>query len=312
MKKTIRSAMISTIAMLVVAVVSLTGVTYAWFTQGTDATVTSFDVNVQAADGSLTIAIPGADGALTWGTTITPFSATPANQLRPVSSVASAVNDTTKLDFYYATVSTVDDTKLGTVTKVESNITDEYANYYTFDFYVNNMGNSNTMNVMLKENDGFTGNAANALRIAFIQYGSMNATSFTDADSYTQGQTTNTIKVFEPNKSVEHSALAQVNVTNNGDDDTTYALKGIPTAADTETIYGSTASKSAQVTFDDDSNVTGTNPTVITSVPANSVAKVTVVIWLEGQDVDCINEIASGSMTLPIKLTADFVEPTQG
>ncbi|MBE6549264.1 MAG: hypothetical protein E7670_02425 [Ruminococcaceae bacterium] len=309
MKKTIRSAMISTIAMLVVAVISLTGVTYAWFTQGTDATVSTFNVNVQAADGSLTIAIPGTDGALTWGTTITPFSATPANLLRPVSSVAADVNATTKLNFYHATVSTVDDTKLGTVTEVDSNITGEYANYYTFDFYVNNMGNGTTMNVMLKENSGFTGISAKALRIGFIQYGYMNATSFTDADEYNQGQTPNTIKVFEPNKDADHSALAQVNVANNGNVDTTYALSGIPTA-DTEAIYGSTTNKTAQVTFDD--NYTSTNPTVITSVPANSVAKVTVVIWLEGQDVDCINEIASGTMELPIKLTAVFDMPAQG
>ena len=66
MKNTFRRATLSTICMLVVAVMSLTGVTYAWFTQGTQATVDTFDINVEASAGNLMIAMAGENGALTW------------------------------------------------------------------------------------------------------------------------------------------------------------------------------------------------------------------------------------------------------
>ena len=73
MKNTFRKAALSTICMLIVAVVSLTGVTYAWFTQGTQATVSDFNVGVEASAGNLMIAQADGNGALTWGTAITPF-----------------------------------------------------------------------------------------------------------------------------------------------------------------------------------------------------------------------------------------------
>ena len=50
MKKTLRKAMLSTICMLIVAVMSLTGVTYAWFTMADNATVEGIEMNV-IADG---------------------------------------------------------------------------------------------------------------------------------------------------------------------------------------------------------------------------------------------------------------------
>ena len=46
MKKTLRRAMLSTICMLVVAVMSLTGVTYAWFSQSTTAKVDGMTMEI--------------------------------------------------------------------------------------------------------------------------------------------------------------------------------------------------------------------------------------------------------------------------
>ena len=300
MTKTFRKAMISTIAMLVVAVMSLTGVTYAWFTQGTDATVTSFDVSVQAADGSLTLAMPNEQGVLTWTTNIAPGA--PANALRPVSNATGA-----KDAFYHATISGADSTKLGAVTKLNDltftgadNTT--YNNYYAFDFYINNMTSANQMAVTLKANTGCAGDSAKALRIAFIQDGYMTDASgaFNQTTNYDKDEASsaNTV-IFEPNSTATQSAVAAANKVANGNTNTTYAISSGDAA--NKAIFGHVDGdgKTAQTTFD---NTT----TAIATLPGNTVAKVTVVIWLEGQDVDCNNDIAAIAMTLPISLTATF------
>ena len=53
MKKQIRKAMICTIAMMVAAVVSLTGVTYAWFSQSETATVDGISMTVVSQTGGI-------------------------------------------------------------------------------------------------------------------------------------------------------------------------------------------------------------------------------------------------------------------
>ena len=64
MKHNFRKAALSTICMLIVAVMSLTGVTYAWFTAGQQATVNGMNVKVTAADGGVQVRLLNSD---TWG-----------------------------------------------------------------------------------------------------------------------------------------------------------------------------------------------------------------------------------------------------
>ena len=80
MKNTMRKAMLSTIAMLVVAVMSLTGVTYAWFTAGDYATVTGMTMNVATAAGGVEVS---ADNA-TWANNVT--LTTNTDLVKPVST----------------------------------------------------------------------------------------------------------------------------------------------------------------------------------------------------------------------------------
>ena len=53
MKKQIRKAMICTIAMMVAAIVSLTGVTYAWFSQSDTSVVEGIELGIVAVDGGV-------------------------------------------------------------------------------------------------------------------------------------------------------------------------------------------------------------------------------------------------------------------
>ena len=68
MKKTMRkSALLSSIAMLVVSAIVLTSATYAWFSSSKDVNVTGIDSTVKVADGLL-ISFTGADGS--WNTSL--------------------------------------------------------------------------------------------------------------------------------------------------------------------------------------------------------------------------------------------------
>ncbi|MBR0450322.1 MAG: hypothetical protein IIX30_05865, partial [Clostridia bacterium] len=55
MKKQLRKAMICTVAMMLVAVLTLTGVTYAWFSTSNEATVDGITMQVAAYEGGIYI-----------------------------------------------------------------------------------------------------------------------------------------------------------------------------------------------------------------------------------------------------------------
>lgn len=81
MKKQFRTAMLSTACLLVVAVMSLTGVTYAWFTYGTQAEVTGMQMNVATADGGVEVSTTQ-DGVYASAMTLDPK----LDQVKPVST----------------------------------------------------------------------------------------------------------------------------------------------------------------------------------------------------------------------------------
>jgi 1,4-dihydroxy-2-naphthoate octaprenyltransferase len=57
MRKQIRKAMICTIAMMLVAIVTLTGVTYAWFSQSDTAVVSGADVTLKSVAGGVKMSL---------------------------------------------------------------------------------------------------------------------------------------------------------------------------------------------------------------------------------------------------------------
>ena len=95
MKNTFRKAALSTICMLIVAVMSLTGVTYAWFSQGTVSSVKGMSVEVEAAEGGIFIAtnststVPAADSFKS-NITLNYANFGGADGVSPVSTAAGA------------------------------------------------------------------------------------------------------------------------------------------------------------------------------------------------------------------------------
>ena len=85
MKNNFRKAALSTICMLIVAVMSLTGVTYAWFTAGTTATVNGMQMQVSAADGGVQVSALTDSGWTNYAATVD--LNTTLEEVKPVSSV---------------------------------------------------------------------------------------------------------------------------------------------------------------------------------------------------------------------------------
>ncbi len=295
MKKTFRKAMLSTMAMLLVGVMSLTGVTYAWFTAGTTAAVNQFDVSVvDSAGGSIMISADG--DTFAFGTTATPVPT--GTKLGPVSTIGELdANGTIK--FFNGAIS-------GATTITTSEVTGQASNYETFDLYFYNPG-SDSISLKLSNAtfDDATekGKSDLACRFAFVAYGSVGFNGFDKSkytfslanynDADTTDTDTTTVKIFEPN--AETHLLTgwieqQVNVE--GALETgVYPYFGVMAASTTPiNRYGAVENYTKQIK----TTAIGADETIIT-IDKQSVAKLTVYVWLEGQDVDCISEIAANN-----------------
>ncbi len=263
MKKKLFKAMLPTISLLLVAVMSLTGVTYAWFTSGKTATVESFDVNVKAIDGIL-ISLSGFNGE--WGSYIDPRTApTDTNgvvstvstslPLRDVSSNGVIYADAEhsikdgKLQFFTAeynehgkTLSKTADvtgypTSTGTGTATESN-------YVYFEFYVKNENldqDAGAKKINLA-NSVVTGSALSraACRVAFVKIGECNANAVLNDNTAPKVTGTPTLMfIWEPN-STEHSPdgvaymVANNVIAANGDSGVKVAYKAVDKAVGTD------------------------------------------------------------------------------
>ena len=275
MNKTFRKAMLSTICMLVVAVVSLTGVTYAWFSQGTYSEVKGLEVQVESATGGILVA------ATSEYNSETPVIPTASNFLTSLDlsdvlemegafggtagvSPVSTVGGANAWNFYTAEID-------GATTITTA--ADEYrANVFTCYLYLMNTGSGENLTVNLGgngdespvtviSNTSDTNNIENAARLGLryvatrnVSDGGPAATAGTVNDSKGYG-------IFS-NQGAEY--------------------KGIQGASSTP--------------FNKDTvgtNVAAVAPTVASSweivIPQETIVVVELMVWVEGQDAACIN-----------------------
>ncbi len=244
MKKSFRKAMISTICMLIVGVMSLTGVTYAWFTAGTQATVSSFNVDVTAASGGLLIAAPGsnADTALSFGAAMTPaLNVASGDKLHPVSTAGELADGALK--FFKAELGSTTE-KLANIAAVSTNKAGTDAYWVSFDIYVNNATNTAVQNVYLDAGTtvlvgGNASASALATRIAVVQHGHMNLASLNNAaltaGNYQKEADSNiSVKIYEPNATTHTDLGNQDWVAHGGTAGGKYTYNGIKAVPPTE------------------------------------------------------------------------------
>lgn len=251
MKKTLRSAMLSTICMLVVAVMSLTGVTYAWFSASETAKVEGMTMNVAAADGGFLIS-DSQNGP--WVSTLT-WTDADKSSVKPVSTVNAK-------DFFTAEVNSMNVDQIKTTKDTTEN------NIIKKTFYAKNTGetkitiklaNASADTLFVDTVDSDVKNSAKAGRVAI----------FVEDDL---------VYIFGDETTYGVNSASDAFFTFRGDQRDTEKTEEQPVTTNP-----------AECTFEID----GRNGTA-----EDTIVKITVVVWLEGQDVDCENVNANSAFDI--------------
>ncbi len=310
MKNSMRRAMISTICMLIVAVMSLTGVTYAWFTAGTDATVSNVEVNVTSdVAGGLQFSIDGA----TWNSILSASSNTTFDAVSTAGGLGAAAAATVSgsvtanvqpMQFFAGEVDPANSTQIKTTATTEG--------YFAKTFFVRNISGS-TVSVSLKDlesvtaSDGKTIKDANAaMRIALVveDIGSsltlgsdgMQEEAGDDGQQATAAPYTRDAIIYEPFSTVHTDNAIKYFGAVDGE---VSSYRGV-NAASGESTYMSSADTDKTTEMTVGETFTRTASDVTLTLNDAEYATVTIYVWLEGQDVDCENSIASGSFVFDL------------
>ncbi len=304
-KNLTKKALVPAIAMAVASVIALSGVTYAWFTTGNTATVGTLDVNVQTANGiqvsldasSWRSTISGDDikdaitNANAYSNRVIQF---PEGEIAPVSSAGNVVNG--KLEMFYGEYNK--DGTLRSEAEVEQNRTTG-GNFIAFDlFFKSSMSQDMTLvygdtQSYVKCIDINTGDALDvgtdkAVRVAFVPMGSAATPVAARGLTLASGKA----QIWEPNASIRANGVEA--------DGGKLDYKGFKTgfAGVAEASLGDNEVEAVETFFDAEYKIhldTGIN-------------KVRVYIWLEGQDVDCINNISFGDFSVNLSFAVPEVE----
>lgn len=275
-KNLVKKAVLPALIALLCSVVALTSVSYAWFSMGNQASVEGVEMNVTSAGG---LQISATGNATDFKSTLNVSDlkgATgnnfPETAVVPVSTSGAVSNGS--LSFF---TGQIENGVLGTVSASTS--------YICFDIYVKvNVANK------LHLEKGSTVTCADkdtelATRVAFINLGY--ASTAADAIAMTDGKFTasNAIKIWEPNSTTRSQAYLNAGGT---EDNKKLDYNGI----------ADTSKKEEKVTtFDFNTS----DESVELCSLNEGYNRIRVYIWLEGQDVDCLNEISGGKLSVNLK-----------
>jgi hypothetical protein len=304
MKQNLRKkALLPALSMALASVIALSGVTYAWFTTGNTAKVESLDVNVQTANGiqisldaaswrsviSATDIKEAVSNATSYSNRVIQF---PEGEIAPVSSAGNVTDG--KLEMFFGEYNK--DGTLRSEAEVEQNRTTG-GNFVAFDlFFKSSMDQTLTLNLgdeqsFVKGTDALGGSATvgteKAVRVAFLPMGCA-ATPAAARGLTGDG----TCLIWEPNASSRADGVE----ADNGKLD----YKGFKTGFDAVAEDALSDAQVADVTtFDASQDIIDLK---------SGINKVRVYIWLEGQDVDCINNISFGDFTTNLSFSVPEVE----
>ncbi len=203
-KKSFRKAALPVFGVLAASVMSLTSVTYAWFTSGNNAEVETINVGVQAVDG-LQISV-GKNNVFNWQSTVNPEIGNVT--LSPVSTngvvTKYTFNEGTKtagvFSFFTATYNDTID-KITNITKIQHEAATD--SYIAFDLYFRNPESlPKTINIDGSDVKSLAGFSHLAARVGFIEQGSISTLSANQTpaafDQKFDGTVTTKSYVYEP------------------------------------------------------------------------------------------------------------------
>lgn len=323
MKNTIKKrAFVSAIAMLIVSAIVLTSSTFAWFSMSKEATVDSMDLTVSSPEGIQISANASAwtasltvdqifnetldeegkpvDGASRYAAYYGNNNLYPAD-LIPVSSAFRAANSASGYANFFK--ATLNDSGRATSTAVtQAKDSQDAAGLIAFDLFFK-VAESQTVKFATSTfKDNSNSKILSALRVAFTPLGTVaigsDATTAQALNSFAAGTKNIVYEVDSVNRSDDAIAA---NIAAGAKE--TKALTS--TFANVETYGGVVAAagnintvQGTLVTDKDDASTKAFNLSA-------GITKVRVYIWVEGQDVDCLNSVAGASLTAALKFTID-------
>lgn len=307
-KNLVKKAVLPALVALLCSVVALTSVSYAWFTLGNTASVDGMDMKVTSA-GGLQISASGDEGTFKSNLLFSDLKKVNTNQLLytvvdgkeqkvevvPVSTAGSVVDG--KLAFY---TGTIEDGQLSSSSKTTTN-------YMYFDVYVKVVAGKT-----LYLDAGSIVNAIDkethlASRVAFVNLGY--AATAAEAKALNT-ESADAIKIWEPNALIRSQAVKNAG---NQTDGNQQEYQGIASVDGTKPVLSGTnvvTFAPAQVTDKDSDNYMQTTEAVELFELGEGYNKIRVYIWVEGQDVDCVNEISGGTFAITLKFKQDDTKTT--
>ena len=303
MKKQIRKAMICTIAMMVAAIVSLTGVTYAWFTMGTDATVDGIDLTLVSSNGGIyvsTASNPTEDDPyyddIKWKFYVNLDLS--VQNMKPASTSSDTLS-AGNLTFYDGVLN--DELTKVTASGVAVDNDGENDEYFIKqDLYLKPVDASAESTTVYFNPTISTESAASlasqALRIAIVSQGDY--VLGTDITNLSAGDAKANVSVCEFSPNTHHST-------------TSGYIQTFPVKSAGEfdiDATSATSDKLASVTTYNSDFTTYKYPSF--TIGQGKCHKVTVYMWFEGQDIDCTNDIAATGIEA-ISLSFDTVNPAE-
>ena len=292
-KNLVKKAVLPALAALLCSVIALTSVSYAWFTMGDTATVDGMSMQVTSA-GGLQISATGDEGSFKSTLTQADLSGIQITDAKPVSTDGVITNG--KLDFYTGTIVN------GELAESAASAT---SNYISFDFYIK-VTSANTLSLDAGSVVISNGKETHlASRVAFISLGS--AQTAAEAKALVGTGVSGAAKIWEPNSTIRSTAVQNSGNTSNGQ---AVAYKGIADLDGTKPVI----SESNVTVFSPAQNGATGEKMLETTEAAELFAlgagynKIRVYIWLEGQDVDCVNEVSGGTFTIKLNFKQNTLE----
>lgn len=331
MQKQIRKAMLCTIAMMLIAVVTLTGVTYAWFSESDEAYVNGLNMAVVKSSGGVYISTTPSDpGSFGDSVDISPAD---GEIFSPVSTSAQPI--TAEGDykgmfkFYEGTLTGNNDTTLVTTEVKPEQRTGKYIFSY---IYFDNSSSAEPLTVSLEGTEIKPTGAYThlATRLAIVNYGSITLEEYANGAGSFPAEPQYKYKTEEGGgQSIVGFADGVVQIFEN--DSGTHTVQGkneykklYPTETNLDQTFKYFAvTRTTTATENGEEGTTGLNrfnKTPVTqtggwlqemttktiasdvkiTIPAGCLHKIALYVWIEGQDADCQNNISSDSFTAAI------------
>ncbi len=300
MKKTVKKrAFISSIAMLIVSAIVLTSSTFAWFSISKEANVESMNLNITTADG-----ISISANTKKFGTTVTLSDIIPESGSEG-QGLAAEVGHTNAIPDPLAPVSTdmalvsgypvfykgsVPETAQGATPQVSLIKCDnDYSGpFVVFDLFVQVSKNTEVKlkGTKITSEDE---NIVKAMRVAYVNCGSVDFANRANAKSLTTTQKADT---------------AMWIADGNASDTTTYIQSDAGTRMVTKDADNPIAKNYVKSTSA--GNVAKTaDASDFSFFAKEGVNRIRFYVWVEGNDVDCGNDVAGGSFNFDLKLSID-------